>query len=201
MKKQIIIIHGGDCFSSYEDYIEFLKDWTIDSLDCFADSGWKKNIAQTLSDKFEVYNPQMPCKINAKYYEWSIWFEKIIPLLRDDVILVGHSLGATFLAKYLAEHTISKIVHSVFLVAGQYDTEGTEYSMADFGMPSDLSLVEKQAKNIHIMHSSDDEVVSFHNLEKFKKALPSACIHTFSNKGHFNQDDFPEIVELITKQG
>lgn len=30
MKKQIVIIHGGDTFDTYEEYFEFLKNRQID---------------------------------------------------------------------------------------------------------------------------------------------------------------------------
>ncbi len=63
----------------------------------------------------------MPNKTNAQFEEWKIWFEKFIPFLNDGVILVGHSLGGVFLAKYLSENKFPKKIGGVFLVSAVYE--------------------------------------------------------------------------------
>jgi hypothetical protein len=50
----------------------------------------------------------MPNPMNARYNEWKILFKKIVLLLDDNVILIGHSLGAIFLVKYLSENKFPK---------------------------------------------------------------------------------------------
>ena len=111
MKKQVIVIHGGDTFSTYEEFILFLKDFKID-LNRFRGKDWKSTLQDALGVEYDVLCPQMPNKQNAKYSEWKLWFDKIIPLLNDNIILVGHSVGGIFLVKYLAEENISKNVDS-----------------------------------------------------------------------------------------
>ena len=34
MKKQVIVIHGGDTFKTHEEYLRFLKEWEINFEDC-----------------------------------------------------------------------------------------------------------------------------------------------------------------------
>ena len=104
MKKQVVVIHGADTFDTYEDSLKFLRNFEIDSLEYFKGKNWKTSLQERLGDEFEVISPRMPNTLNAKYLEWKIWFEKLVPLLNEEVILIGHSLGGTFLAKYLAEN-------------------------------------------------------------------------------------------------
>ena len=64
--------------------------------------------------------PQMPNKQNADYQAWKIEFEKILPDLDKDSILIGHSLGGIFLAKYLSENKLAQKLDSLHLVAAPY---------------------------------------------------------------------------------
>ena len=198
MKKQVFIIHGGDTFKTYEEYLLFLKDWEID-FEKYKENkkNWKINLQEELGDEFEVIAPKMPNKINAKYLEWKIWFEKFIPYITEGVILVGHSLGGSFLVKFLSENDMPKKIRGTFLVAPVYDEDSDDYSLADFKLPDNLSGFEKQGGQIFIYHSEDDPVVPFNNLGKFKEKLSSAKTIIFKNKQHFGQEKLPEIVKDI----
>lgn len=200
MRKQIFIIHGGDTFATYDDYITFLKNKEVD-IEKLQYKSWKETIKESLGDNYQVITPHMPSKNNAKYTEWKIWFEKFLPFLQDNVILVGHSLGAIFLVKYLSENTFPKKIQAVFLVAAPFDDNTSDYSLADFVVPKNLEQFKKQSNKIFLYHSKDDPVVDFGDFEKYGKALPHATQKVFINKGHFNQETFPELVTDISKLG
>ncbi|MDR0369151.1 MAG: alpha/beta hydrolase [Candidatus Peribacteria bacterium] len=68
----------------------------------------------------------MPNKQNAKYKEWKIVFEKIVDKLDNNFILIGHSLGAMFIVKYLSEHTINKTIKKTLLLATPFDNADTD---------------------------------------------------------------------------
>ena len=53
-----------------------------------------------------LYKARLQYRTNARYEEWKIWFERMIPFLNDNVILVGHSLGGIFFVKYLSENLL-----------------------------------------------------------------------------------------------
>ncbi len=195
MPQQIVIIHGGDTFETYEEYLKFLKSYDINFERLrLGRQDWKKNLRDVLGSGYEVIAPTMPSIRNAKYLEWKIWFEKLLPYLQEEVILIGHSLGGTFLAKYLAENKFPKRLKAVFLVAPCYDGEGTDYSLADFSLPQSLAGLGEQAPKLFIYHSEDDKVVPFPNLKKFQAQLPNAVVRVFTNRGHFNQEELPELV-------
>ena len=97
----------------------------------------------------------MPNKFNARFEEWKIWFEKFTPFLKDGVVFIGHSLGASFIAKYLSENKFPKKVRAVMLVAGVYDKDSEGYSLLSFALPEKLDL---QNENTMIYHSKDDSL-------------------------------------------
>ncbi len=195
MRKQIIVIHGGDTFDTYEEYIKFLKEWQIDFEDYRnGQSDWKRTLGERLGDGFEVIMPNMPNKINAKYLEWKIWFEKFIPHFESEVVLVGHSLGGAFLAKYLSENKFPKRIRAVFLVAAVFDKDVEGYPLVSFSLPQNLDL---QTDKIYLYHSKDDPVVPFADLDKYKKKLKKSMGREFNDRGHFNQEEFPELIQDI----
>lgn len=197
MKKQIIVIHGGDTFDSYEDYLKYLIEWEV-SKSMLTSKGWKSSLQAELGEGYEVLLPKMPNEFNCKYLEWKIWFEKFIPFFNEEIILVGYSLGGIFLAKYLAENTLVITIKAVFLIAAPFDDVDTA-SLADFTLPSSLEIMEKQVTHIYLFQSQDDPVVPFEELAKYQAKLPSAQTRIFTDKGHFNQENFPELVDEIQK--
>ena len=195
MKKQIVVISGGDTFETYEEYLKFLRGYQID-IERYKSgkTDWKPWLRQKLGSDYEVILPVMPNRTNAQFSEWKLWFEKFIPFLNDEVILVGHSLGGTFLAKYLSENQFPKQIKAVFLVGAVYDKDSEGCPVSNFSLPKKLDL---QTENTMIYHSIDDPVVPFSALEQYKKTLPYAHTRIFNNRGHFNQEEFLELVEDI----
>lgn len=193
--KQVIVIHGGNAFDTYDEYLDDLKKKEL-TLERLKSNDWKSSLADTLGSEFDVLTPRMPNAQNAKYLEWKIWFEKLIPLLDEIVVFVGHSLGGIFLAKYLSENIYPKKIRATLLVAAPYNTP-THHPLADFTLTTSFQQLAEQGGEIILFHSSDDVVVEFENLEKYHMALPQAKTCIFQDKGHFNQEEFPELVSII----
>ncbi|HPS21284.1 MAG TPA: alpha/beta hydrolase [Candidatus Paceibacterota bacterium] len=196
-KKQILIIHGGNTFKNKKDYLKYLKTkkvklekkitWTGDYLD------------KQLGKNFEIIRPRMPLQDDAKYEDWKVWFERHIPFLKNDVVLIGESLGGIFLAKYLSENKFPKKILATFLICPPFaDTLIGEDLVGGFKLKSDLSLLEKNSKNLYLMFSEDDNVVPVSHAEKYRNKLKNANIIIYKSKnGHFRISRFPEIVKII----
>ena len=199
MKKkiQILYIHGGMTFKNRKDYLSYLKNkeisiekkvrWSDDYLD------------KELGKNFEIIRPRMPLQEDAKYEDWKIWFERHIPLLRNNVILIGGSLGGIFLAKYLSENKFLKKILSTYLVCPPFDdTVIGEDLVGGFKLKSDLSLLEKNSKNLYLLFSKDDPCVPVSHADKYGRKLKNAKIIVYKSKnGHFKITKFPEIVKMI----
>ncbi len=195
--KQILIIHGGESFSTYDSYLEHLRSTPVDYERLKPQQKWKSWLAQQMPEA-DVLLPTLPNGYNAVYDEWQIYFEKLIPFFGDDMRLVGHSLGAMFLAKYLHSHPLKRKVRQVILIAGAYDGDSVE-DLGSFRVDSAINL-PKSTDEIHLFHSEDDPIVPFAELAKFQADLPSASSHTFVNRGHFNDETFPELLELLKQK-
>ncbi len=196
-KTQILVIHGGMTFKSNKDYQHFLKmrDISLEKKTRWTDDYLEKNLGKG----FEIIRPRMPLPENAKYEDWKIHFEKYLALLKGNVILIGVSLGGIFLAKYLSENKLSKKVVSTFLVCPPFDnTLSDEDLVGGFRLKSDLSLLEKNSKHLHLLFSQDDETVPVAHAEKYRSKLQNAHIVVYKSKnGHFKVTTFPEIIRMI----
>lgn len=196
-KIQIFIVHGGMTFKNKKSYLHFLetrevsiekrKHWTGDFLE------------KKLLKSCKIIRPRMPLKDYAKYSEWKIHFERYLPQLKDNIILIGESLGGIFLAKYLSENKFPKKILSTFLICPPFDdTLPGEDLAGGFKLKSNLLLLQKNSKNLYLMFSRDDKIVLISNAEKFRKKLKKAKIIIYKSKnGHFDVPEFLEIVEII----
>ena len=197
MKKQVVVIHGGRTFLAYQDYIDSLKKREVVAEKFKAHKSWRDGLQEKLGEDFEVFAPKMPNGFNAVYEEWKIWFLRLAEFLHDDVVLVGHSLGGIFLAKYLSENTFAQKVRAAVLVAAPFDDNNLNESLGDFILPDSLEHFSVQAGRVCLCFSKDDPVVPFSHMGKYKKVLPNAIEMPLENRQHFEQEDFLELVKLI----
>ena len=191
------MIHGGMTFKNQKDYLSYLKNKEI-KLD--KKPRWTEEyIDKELGKKFQIIKPRFPLQDNAKYEDWKIWFERYIPLLNNNVILVGGSLGGIFLAKYLSENKFPKKLLSVYMICPPFDnTILGEDLVGGFKLKSDLSLIEKNCKDVTLMFSADDDCVPVSHAEKYRNKLKDSKIIIYKSKnGHFKISKFPEIVKMI----
>ena len=198
MPHQIILIHGGSAFNTYAEYIADLKESTYDPRRENS-KGWKDTLQSKIGTDYQVISPEMPNWWNARYSEWKIWFEKVLTVVNEDAIFVGHSLGAIFLAQYFSENIYKKNVKAIFLLAGPHKTtqDKKDDLLADFILPDDMTLLSNYAEKVHLYHSKDDQIVSFDNLTQYQKDLPQAKVRIFKDKGHFMVSELLEIIEDI----
>lgn len=149
--KQIIIIHGGTSYDNYEEYFSALNSLNINLDRMKSTKDWKDSLQEKLGEDFIVYTPQMPNKQNAQYEEWKILFEKVLNLLNEDIVLIGHSMGGIFLAKYLSENNIYKKIQKTFLISAPFSNEGLIHeSLCSFIRDKDLNNFEKHTKSISL---------------------------------------------------
>ena len=138
---QLFFIHGGMTFENQKDYLDFLRcrDVSIEEK-----IKWHGNyLKEFLGHKLHIIKPRMPLKDNSKYEEWKIHFEKFFDQLTDGIILVGESLSAIFLAKYLSENEFPRKIKSLYLVASPFDNDLTgEDLVGGFELGEDLIFVE-----------------------------------------------------------
>lgn len=193
--KQVVFIHGGTTFYGYNDYLNYLRSKPVRISRLIKQRLWFNRLQEDLGDDFQVLAPSMPNSTNANYDEWAIWFGRIAEVVDDNVILVGHSMGGIFLAKYLSEYDFPKKIRATILVAAPYEDETSE-DLASFKITSSLEKFASQGGEIIFYHGTDD-IVPLSELDLYKKSIPKAETHELSAQDHFVREAFPEIISSI----
>lgn len=200
-KNQILLIWGGETFDNNEWYLKFLENYPYDIRE--RPKSWKSWLLSWLSDNFEGIRVEMPATQNSYYPAWKIWFEKYFQYLWEkNIILIWHSLGGIFIAKYLSENIFPKSIHSIHLIAPVFDNVWLVWeSTGSFWFnPNELIHLKNQVQEIHIWHSIDDQVVPFEHSMKFHTLLEWSILHKFENRWHFSgQSHFVELFLEINK--
>ena len=178
MKKQVLFIHGGGQ-GAYEE-----------------DKKLAASLRDVLGAAYGVRCPKMPAEDSPEYEAWKDQIAKELTALDGEVTLVGHSLGASILLKYLSEEKVEKPVAGIFLVAPPYwgteDWEVSEYALQDnfaSRLPKELPMF--------FYHSRDDEWVPFAHLALYAEKLPQATFREFDDRGHQFNDDLSEVIQDI----
>ncbi|MBU0612103.1 alpha/beta hydrolase, partial [Patescibacteria group bacterium] len=176
MKKQVFFIHGGSPFANKKDFYRYLKARSFDPHK--KNRTWSFYLPKSLGRNYKVISPTMPAGQNADYIAWKIWFERHFPFIKNNVVLVGHSLGGTFLVKYLSENKFPKKVSQIHLVAPLVvDTPRTQKMKHELytkisSFKIDLNKIKnlsKACKEVYLWHSKDDGNVPFKNAEIIKE--------------------------------
>ncbi len=202
MKRQIIYVHGGDSFTTPEDFLRHLKTVPLRSGFEVSPGLWPDTLRGALGEDFAVCMPSFPNKQNARYEEWRMWFSRYLELSEDGVILVGWSLGGMFLAKYLSEEPALRSVRALFLLAapgGEFvavDSKGND-CLSFKPQKENLSRLEKEVPHIAVWHSTDDPIVPVSEADWYSRCLPSAKQRIFVDKNHFLTAQLPELIEAI----
>lgn len=173
MEKQILFLHGGG-EGGFEADIKL-----VDSL------------RLELGDAYMVHNPEIHFDDTLPDFGWLEQIGKEISSIKDEMILVGHSFGASMLLKYLSENRIQKKIDGLFLIAAPYWNGDEDWKQ---GIKLQEGFASRIPGNIPIFlyQCEDDEVVPLDHLEFYIKNLPQATVRKTTSGGHqFNNDLSP----------
>lgn len=197
MKQQIVRIHWWEVEENYKDYFDYLNKLKYEPFK-EKRKKWGMTLEKDLWDDYEIFQPLMPNKQFANYEHWKIMFEKIIPFLRDDFILIWNSLWGTFLLKYLNENDFPLKIKKIILLAPAIKDIPWDLIWS-FNFDKKLEHFKKYEKITIIKHSLDDNIVPFSHFEELTKILENSEKITFDWKWHFLNPTFLELIEYIRK--
>lgn len=180
MRKRVLFVHGGG-EGAYEE-----------------DRKLAANLQDSLGGAYDVRHPAMPDEDSPVYEAWKDRIATELATLDGGVILVGHSLGASILLKYLSEEEAEKPVTGVFLVAPPY-WGAEDWEVAEYALQADFASKLPEGLPIFFYHSREDEWVPFEHLALYAEKLPQATVHEFDGRGHQFDDDLSEVALDIKK--
>jgi serine hydrolase len=126
----------------------------------------------------------------------SIWLPFIKNEIKTDenTILIGHSSGAVASMRYAEKN---KIYGSILVGCNYTDLgDSSEKESGYYNHPWDWNSIKNNQKWIMQFASSDDPYIPIEQPRFIHKHLNSDY-YEFSNKGHFQTKDFPELIEAI----
>jgi predicted alpha/beta hydrolase family esterase len=156
---------------------------------------WEPLLGNALGPGYRVQAPRMPRPAQPQYWAWARRIDELIARMRRPT-LVGHSLGASVLLKYLSETVRRPSLTGVFLVATPF--WGPDFP--EFALPPDFGARLREVRPICLYHSRDDPEIPLEHLERYRRALPRAIVRVLDGRGHeFNQPQFPELAADIRR--
>ena len=159
-----------------------------------------KKLAENLRDElgvaFDVRYPKMPDEASPDSEAWKDTIARELAALNGEVVLVGHSVGAFVLLKYLTEEAVEKPVAGLFLVSAPFvGTEG--WQVEEDALREDFASKLPEGLPVFLYHSRDDEWVPYAHLALYAEKLPQATIHEFDGRGHQFDGDLSEVARDI----
>ncbi len=165
MSKRILFIQGGG-----DGGYEVDKELVI-------------SLHTALGIEYEIDYPEIQSAESEPDFGWLQQIHELLSETEDDVILAGHSLGASMLLKYLSESVVDKKIAGVFLLATPFWNGHEEWKQ---GLKLQANFADKLPHEISLFfyHCRDDEEVPFSHLSHYKQKLTRATFREIEKGGH-----------------
>jgi len=149
-------------------------------------------LARELGGDFGVVAPAMPQPEDPDYEVWREEIERQLADAERQVLLVGHSFGASVLVKYLAEGSRDLPVSALFLVATPF--WGSDFP--DYALPDDFGAQLSDIPTF-LYHSRNDPEIPVAHLYRYQEHLPPATSRLIDGSEHSFTDGLPQLVRDI----
>ena len=170
MNKHILFIQGGGD-GGYE-----------------ADKELVASLQKALGKGYDINYPEIKSDESASDFGWTQQIGNKLYESKGDIILVGHSFGASMILKYLSENSINKKVEGIFLIATPF-WDGNENWQIGLKLQKDFAEKLPDEVPIFFYHCQDDEEIPFPHLDHYKQKLTQATFREIKSGGHqFNND-------------
>jgi len=199
--QQVILLRWWTPKETYKDFYDFVEKYEVNPYK-EKSIKWSDTLAKDLWDNFEVLEIERINKDFADYKTRKIMFNKYLSYIQNDSIWVWHSLWWTFFLKYLNEledkekEEIFQKIKKLILVAPACKDNKLE-KLWDFKFDTKLENLQSYQDKIVIFGSIDDFICSFDEFEEIHKNIPNSKFIKFTNRNHFLQEAFPELLDEI----
>lgn len=171
MNKRVVIVHGWGG-SPKSDFLP-----------------WAKKELERLG--YEVLIPDMPDTDNPKIEKWVPYLTQIVGEVKEDDILIGHSIGCQTILRFLETLEDQKL-DKVVLIAPWVKLANLEKEKVPVANPWEQTPINWQKVKFHAnafiaIFSDNDSFVPLDENKKLFEDKLGAHIFIEHNKGHFNQ--------------
>ena len=178
MNKHVLFIQGG---GGEEDYA--------------ADAKLVASLQEVLGEAYLMHYPLLPSESSPDFGRKK-QIGKEISSIKGEIILAGHSLGASMLLKYLSESRVQQKIGGIFLIATPFWSGGEDWAQ---GLKLQENFAEKLPEDVPIFlyHCRDDEEIPFDHLGLYAQNLPQATVREIASGGHQLNNDLSLVAKDI----
>ncbi len=158
------------------------------------------SLRRSLGLRFEVRYPAMPNEDDPHFERWRQRIDQELADMPKPVVLVGHSFGASVLAKWLSQREGDDAIAGVFLAANPFwGGDGWRYEGYEELAPPPGFAGFSEGMPVYLYHCRDDAIVPFDHLALWARSLPRATVRAFDNGGHQFDDDLSAVARDIER--
>lgn len=154
------------------------------------------SLRNELSHEFEVRYPVIDDPEAPTYAMWKKLFHAEINIKNEPLLIIGHSLGASMLLKYLSEENTCNFFSGLFLIATPF-WGVNNWEVEDFVIRDEFKSKFKNMPSVYFYHSKNDEIVPFNHLSIYKKLFSNSTGRVLSGNDHAFTNGLPELVADI----
>jgi len=165
------------------------------------------SLRDNLGPAFDVRYPEMIEEDEPDVGAWGRQIDREVDAMAGDVIVVGHSIGASVVLKHLSERDDGRgrRICGIFLLATPSWGEDDFWHWEECTLDPAAAARLTEHVPVALYHSVDDEVVPFSHLERNKGLVPGATIHEipagdhqFGNDLGFLAGDIHRLIERVS---
>lgn len=182
IKQQVLFIHGGGD-RGYE-----------------ADKKLVTSLQKALGTEYYIDYSEIHFDESMPDFGWSHQIEERIADCKSDVILGGHSFGASMILKCLSENSGHKKIKGIFLIAPPFWSGNEEWKQG-IKLQKDFADKLPCQTPIFFYHCKDDEEVPFSQLNDYKKHISRATYQEIESGGHQLNNDLSLVAQDIKSLG
>ena len=142
-----------------------------------------QRLAEPLDDALEIVTPDLRSTEDASQAAWMERLSDHIGHVKPNDILVGHSLGASQLLKWLAELQQPSPPKAFFALACPY-WGAAEWEADEYILSHDAAEALTQIDLLSFWHGTADSVVPHEHLSYYQRKLLFAEFNSLTGIGH-----------------
>lgn len=143
----------------------------------------------------EVILPVLPEPAAPNPEEWTKTLLEALPIVDDETIVVGHSLGAISALRFLEAAEARSRPKGALLIAPPWRIKSETFN-GFFLDELDFEVLMWKASRFTVLHADDDKLIPRDHAEKYAKVL-SAKLVTPETGGHFQGEKYDLILSEI----
>ena len=155
-------------------------------------------LQKELANEYHIHFPLIAQPDAPTYQMWKQLFDAELQEKTEPMILIGHSLGASTLLKYLSEEKPTITILGLFLISTPFWSK-KGWDTNDFVLKEGFESELPHIPYVFLYHSKDDDMVPFNHLDFYKKAFPKAMVRALKGNDHAFENGLPVLVSDLKK--